>query len=146
MSHLLVIATIAGRRCALRAGDVQSVIDLGTITPVPCTPDFVSGITALRSQALTVIDARRAIGFTERDWPSDHRAVVVWISGHSYALQVDAIEDVESGTVDTSEVPGGFGSRWARVARGMIETGAGPALLIDLPTLIVCPENSGEAA
>lgn len=60
---LLVIAQIAGRRCALSALDVKSVIEIGTITPIPRAPVWIAGITALRSQALTVIDCRRALGF-----------------------------------------------------------------------------------
>ena len=63
--QLLVIAQIAGRRCALSANDVKSVIELGTVTPVPRAPDFITGITALRSQSLTVIDCRRALGLAE---------------------------------------------------------------------------------
>ena len=33
MNDLLVMVQIAGRRCALRASDVQSVIELGAVTP-----------------------------------------------------------------------------------------------------------------
>ncbi len=146
MNELLVMATIAGRRCAFRADDVQSVIDLGSVTPVPHTPDFVAGMTALRSQTLTVIDTRRAIGLGSSEWTSDHRAVVVLIAGFSYALLVDEIEDVTTGLAQTGTIPGGFGAQWARVATGMIETRTGPALLIDLPILIAGPDRSEVAA
>ncbi|NQX93710.1 MAG: chemotaxis protein CheW [Erythrobacter sp.] len=146
MSDLLVMAQIAGRRCALHAGDVKSVIELGAITPVPRSPDFIAGITALRSQALTVIDCRLAIGFRELHWNTDHRAAVVKVGGHSYALMVDAIEDIATGQSSPDTVPGGFGEEWSRVATGMVETAIGPALLIDLPALIAGPEALGAAA
>lgn len=136
MNELLVMAQIAGRRCALQAHDVQSVIELGNITPVPSTPDFIAGITALRSQALTVIDCRLALGFDAADWATDHRAAAVSVGGHAYALMVDAIEDVTTSVAEPEQVSGGFGEEWARVATGMIETGIGPALLIDLAALI----------
>ena len=64
MTELLVVIQIAGRRCALSAHDVKSVIELGSIAPVPRAPDFITGITALRSQSLTVIDCRRALGLS----------------------------------------------------------------------------------
>ena len=92
--QLLVIAQIAGRRCALCALDVKSVIEIGTVTPIPRAPAWIAGITALRSQALTVIDCRRALGLGSDDWATDHRAVVVAEGGHSFALMVDSIEDI----------------------------------------------------
>lgn len=146
MNDLLVMAQIAGRRCALQAGDVKSVIELGTITPVPRSPDFIAGITALRSQALTVIDCRLALGFPSLEWPTDHRAAVVAVGGHSYALMVDAIEDIATGQSEPDGIPGGFGAEWTRVATGMVETAIGPALMIDLSALIAGPDAIGAAA
>lgn len=146
MNDLLVMAQIAGRRCAMHAGDVKSVIELGTITPVPRSPDFIAGITALRSQALTVIDCRRALGFPPTQWSTDHRAAVVLVGGHSYALMVDAIEDIATGETLPDSVPGGFGPEWSRISSGMVETAIGPALLIDLPALIAGPDTLGAAA
>lgn len=146
MNDLLVMAQIAGRRCALQAHDVQSVIEIGTVTPVPRTPDFIAGITALRSQALTVIDCRRALGFDPSDWSLDHRAVVVSVAGYSYALMIDSIEDITTAMGDPEPIPGGFGAEWSRVATGLIETRIGPALRIDLAALIAGPEPLGVAA
>ncbi|MEE4207319.1 MAG: chemotaxis protein CheW [Erythrobacter sp.] len=144
MNDLLVMTQIAGRRCALHAHDVSSVIEIGAVTPVPRTPAFIAGITAMRSQALTVIDCRLALGFERDGWATDHRAVVVAVAGHSYALRVDAIEDITTGSAEAGQVPGGFGPEWSRVATGMIETGIGPALLLDLPALIAGPASAGE--
>jgi purine-binding chemotaxis protein CheW len=142
--QLLVILQIAGRRCALSALDVKSVIETGAITPVPRAPSWIAGITALRSQALTVIDCRRAIGLaangSEGDWPTDHRAAVVSEGGHSYALLVDGIEDITTAAGEPGQIPGGFGAEWSRVAAGMIETMAGPALLLDCAALLAGPD------
>ncbi len=146
MNDLMVMAIIAGRRCALHACDVQSVIELGHVTPVPRTPDYIAGITALRSQALTVVDCRRAIGVDPAEFESDTRAAVVKIGGHSYALVVDAIEDISTAVIEPGEVLGGFGEEWSRVSAGMVETEAGPALLIDLEALIAGPESIADAA
>jgi purine-binding chemotaxis protein CheW len=143
---LLVIAQIGGRRCALSALDVKSVIEIGSITPVPRAPAWIAGITALRSQALTVIDCRAAIGLVAGgsggNWPTDHRAIVVSEGGHSYALRVDGIEDITTAAGEAGQVPGGFGPEWSRIATGMIETMAGPALMIDLGALLAGPETA----
>lgn len=146
MNDLLVMAQIAGRRCALHAHDVLSVIEIGAITPVPRTSEFIAGITAMRSQTLTVIDCRRALGFDPDQWSLDHRAIVVAVAGYSYALRIDSIEDVTTSMDQVSQVPGGFGPEWSRVATGLIETRVGPALLLDLQTLIAGPDALGAAA
>lgn len=138
--NLFVIVQIAGRRCALSALDVKSVIELGAITPVPRTPDCIAGITALRSQTLTVIDCRLALGLggggDGDSWPTDERAAVASHGGHSYALMVDRIEDITTAVGEPGQIPGGFGAQWSRVASGMIETMVGPALLVDLAALL----------
>lgn len=146
MNSLLVMSQIAGRRCAFEAHDVQSVIEIGTVTPVPRTPDFITGITAMRSQALTVIDCRAAMGFDPSHYALDHRAIVASAGGHAYALRIDSIEDIATGVGDVGSVPGGFGKQWARVATGLVETRVGPALLIDLEALIAGPEGFPVAA
>ena len=146
MGELLVIAQIAGRRCAFGALDVKSVIEIGGITPIPRAPHWIAGITALRSQALTVIDCRRALGIggvlAGGDWPTDHRAAVVSEGGHAYALLVDTIEDITTAAGEVGQVPGGFGPEWSRIATGMIETMAGPALLIDIAALLAGPDTA----
>ncbi len=136
MNDLLVIIEIAGRRCALRADDVRSVIELGTVAPVPGAPELIVGITALRSQTLTVIDCRKALGFDPSRMPTDERAAVVTVDGHSYALTVDAIEDIATSTSEPQDVAGGFGREWSGAAVGMIETTLGPALLLEIVELI----------
>lgn len=146
MNSLLVMAQIAGRRCAFPAPDVQSVIEIGTVTPIPRTPEYITGLTAMRSQALTVLDCRMAIGFDAAQFPIDHRAVVASHHGDCYALRVDAIEDICTKLSEPGEVPGGFGTQWSRIAKGLVETQVGPALLLDLETMIAGHASFGVAA
>lgn len=136
MSELLLIVTIAERRCALRASDVQSVIETGSITPIPRAPAHVTGLSALRSQALTVIDCRSSIGFDPESYGTDLRAPVVSIDGHAYALQVDTVEDISTTSDEATHVAGGFGDAWMRIADGMVETPEGPALVLKVDALV----------
>lgn len=144
MSQLLLLAKVAGRRCAFRAEDVQSVIETTTITPVPLAPAHVAGLSALRSQALTVIDCRKAIGCKDAQdgVEPDLRAAVVSVDGHSYALLVDQVEDVTEASSAPQAIPGGFGKAWSRVAHGMVETGSGPVLLLKTDTIVEGPSQS----
>lgn len=138
MNALYVIVEIDGRLAAIDAAEVQSVIEIEQIYPVPRAAAHVAGLTAMRSQSLTVIDCRKALGL-HGDTPGE-RAPVVRIAGHSYALLVDAVDDVLEARSDALPVPGGFGAGWQRIGRGMIETDRGPALLVDVEALVAGPE------
>ena len=139
MNELLLMCTIAGRRAAITAIEVQSVIEVETITPIPGTPEFILGLTALRSQALTVIDCALAIGLEGGTRSAERRAAVVEIDKHLYALLVDEAHDVGEARSDPVAVPGGFGEGWQRAARGMVETDGGPTLLIHIEALVSGP-------
>ena len=141
MTELLLQCRIAGRPAAFLACDVQSVIAIEEITPIPGTPDFILGLTALRSQALTVIDCARAIGMEYSGSADEMRAAVVEIDGHPYAFLVDAAYDVGDALGEPIAVPGGFGGDWQRVARGLVETENGPTLLLDTSALIAAPRQ-----
>lgn len=142
MNELYLMCTIAGQRVALPALRVQSVIELVDITPIPGTPSFVAGLTALRSQALTVIDCARAIGIEAKECARERRAAVVEIEDHPYALMVDEARDVGEARSAALAVPGGFGPAWQRVARGLIETDGAPALLLDVEMLVAGPHEA----
>ena len=146
MSDLVILVDIAGRKCALDASDVASVIEVDRTTPVPCTPAHIVGLTALRSQALTVIDCRLAIDSSNPPVAASERSPVVKVDGHSYALLVDAVHDVAAARSEPSLIEGGFGDNWNDVAHGMLETDLGPALLVNINNLVRGPAQRIEAA
>lgn len=139
MNELLLMCRIAGRRAAIPALQVKSVIEVEAITPIPRAPDFIVGLTALRSQALTVVDCRRALGLERMEIVSGTRAAVVEFEGHTYALLVEQAYDVAEAQSEPDVIPGGFGEEWQRVSKGMVETAEGPALLVSVEKLIEGP-------
>ena len=145
MSQVLLICLIAGRRAAIPTERVLSVIEIETVTPIPMAPPFIVGVTALRSQALTVIDCRVALGFPAGDRVTGSRAAVIEHDGHRYALMVDDAYDVAEALSEPAPVPGGFGEGWRQAARGMVETESGPALLVAVEQLILGPSQGALA-
>ena len=145
MTQLLLMCLIAGRRAAIPTDRVLSVIELEAVTPIPATPEFIVGLTALRSQALTVIDCRVSLGFPPSERVIGSRAAVIEHEGHRYALLVDEAFDVTQAQSDPVPVPGGFGDGWRDAARGMIETESGPALLVDVEQLVLGPRHAAAA-
>lgn len=146
MNELVLTLVIAGRRTAIRAPQVHSVVDLGAVSPVPRAPEYVRGLTALRSAAMTVIDCALALGLkSDRTELAGRRAAVIEDGGHLYALLVDDVDDVVESHTAPAPVPGEAGTGWERAAHGMIETASGPALLID-PLVFTHCEPSARAA
>ena len=142
MAELLLIVRIAGERVALPAGEVECVVDLEDVVPVPRTAPHVAGLAALRSRVLTVIDARVSLGGK----PTDSReAVVVPADGHAFALVVDAVEDVveAEGALQPAAVP--LAPGWSRVARGTVEAGGGLVLVLDPQALVTGPIEQAAA-
>jgi purine-binding chemotaxis protein CheW len=137
MNELLLVVTIAGERVALEAAAVESVVELDALTPVPRAPAHVAGLSALRSRVLTVIDCMRSLelGTTDRS-DGIREAAVVEFDGHHYALIVDVVEDVVEAQTDPAPVRAAMGAGWERVSKGMVETEAGPLLLVDVAALI----------
>jgi len=145
VADLLLVAVIAGERVAIPAADVESVVEIEAITPVPRAPAHVAGLAALRSRVLTVIDCRAALEL-ERAASGSREAIVVEADGHAYALLVDTVEDVFEHDGPVEPIRTAIGSGWHRAARGTVDTSAGLMLLIDTHALLAGPAALAAAA
>jgi purine-binding chemotaxis protein CheW len=141
MDKLYLIATIAGQAVAIRAGLVESVVDLGAVAPVPLAPRHVAGLAALRSKVLTVICCECALGLPETG-RTGGRAVVVSIDGHHYGLLVGSIEDARVIDEQPQPIRARLEPGWARVAIGMLDFDGEALLLIDPERIIAGPEEA----
>ena len=147
MNELLLIVSIAGGRVALLAADVESVVEIDTLIPVPRAPGHLAGLSALRSRVLTVIDCQRSLelGATDLNDGKLHEAAVVELDGHHYALTVDAVEDVVEAMSEPAPIRAAMGDGWERVSKGMVETEEGPLLLVDIASLVAGPGAEARA-
>lgn len=150
METSLLLVSIGDEIAAMETSAVQSVVELEDINPVPCLPEHIVGLCALRSKAITVVDCRRALGLppaaqeTEQD--TSRMAVVVELENFVYGLVIDAVVDVIPFEQEPAKVRTKLDTGWARVTRGMVETPAGPAQLVDPQKLVDGPRQSRRAA
>lgn len=144
MADLLLIVRIAGRRVALPAGEVEAVVELEGLTPVPGAAPHLSGLSALRSRVLTVIDARAALGLGAASGVPGE-AIVVPSGGHTYALLVEQVEDVVEVQGDPMPVRASPGHGWDRVVTGMVEAGEDLLLAVNPHALIAGPPQEAAA-
>ena len=143
MNEMLLVVMLNGRRAALPAIEVNSVIELTEVTPVPCAAAHVAGLAALRSRPLTVIDCAAVLGVAAGppDWRRQ-RAVVVEHQGHLYGLLVEAADDIVAALDEPRPLGADPGPGWQRVALGRVETEAGALLLLDVAALVAGPDQS----
>lgn len=136
MAELLLIVRLAGRRVALPAREIEAVVELEGVTPVPGAAVHIAGLSALRSRVLTVIDSRASLGLPADEAESLAEAIVVPSGGHTYALLVEQIEDVIEAAGEPGPVQAPPGPGWERVAKGVVEANGDLLLLAD-PHLII---------
>jgi purine-binding chemotaxis protein CheW len=124
---------------ALPAGDVESVVEIEAIVPVPGAAPHLAGLAALRSRVVTVVDCAASLEAARDESEPRRDAVVAVIEGHPYALLVDGVEDVVEveGGVEESTAPAAAG--WRRIARGLVHVGDRMLLLVDVAALVAGP-------
>ena len=139
METLVLICSIAGQRVALPANDIESVVEIDSITPVPLVARHVAGLFALRSRVLTIIDSIAALELGATEIGDAMQAVIVGWEGHPYGLLVDHVEDVVTSDATIGAVRAALSDGWARAAKGVVEHDGEALLLIDPAALIAGP-------
>lgn len=136
MDRLYLFATLAGTRIAVETGEVEAVVRLAEVSPVPGMGAHIAGLSALRSRVLTIIDVAALIHGVASPPVERGLAIIADISGHSYGLMVDGVTDICR--VPEGELPlrGQIGPAWAPYARAIVEHEGHPWLLVSLATFI----------
>lgn len=135
MSELFLLARIAGRDVALRSEEVESVVDIVDVVPIPRAAEHVRGLAALRSRVVTVIDPALALGLG-RPSASARRAVITRVDGHHYAVLVESLEDVAPCDLQPLSTGLALDAGWATTAIGMVDRSGTPVLALDISRLL----------
>lgn len=138
MSGLFLIVRMAGETVALSAAEVEAVVEIDSIVPVPGTAPHILGLAALRSRVVTVVDCAASLEGESGPGGTCRDAVVAVIDGHPYALLVDSVEDVIE--IEGSDpLPAEAVAGWRRAARFMVETEGKLLLVVDVAALVAGP-------
>lgn len=136
MNNLFLFAIVAGTPVAVRSTEVEGVVRIGNVTPVPAVPSHVKGLTTLRSRVLTVLDIAQLVSPKQVIQPERNFAIVCDISGHSYGLLVDEILDICEVDPNITPISGLTNSKWKRYAKGYVQNGDQAHLLVSLTQFI----------
>jgi purine-binding chemotaxis protein CheW len=136
MSQLYLFARIAGTPIAVASGEVEAVVKLGDVSPVPGMPLHIAGLSALRSRVLTVIDAAALIRGSATPAAERSLAIVADIAGHSYGLMVDAVTDICAVADGEQSLRGTLDAAWRPHGQALINGPEGVSLLVSLASFI----------
>ncbi len=94
------IATLIGEKeIAFRVVDIEAILDVQKITPVPGLPNFVLGVCNVRGEITSVIDIQRVLGIESRRQKTRRqkaaeKMVIIRNNRFSVCCIVDAVLDV----------------------------------------------------
>lgn len=73
---------------------VQEVLRITEIAPVPGAPSYVLGIINLRGSVVTVIDTRCRFGLASKEADDLSRIIIVEVNGNVIGMLVDSVAEV----------------------------------------------------
>ena len=141
MMNLYLVAHIAGTQVAISTGEVESVVSIGEIVPIPAAPKRVAGMFALRSRVVTLIDAGWMVSGVRTPAAEDATAIVAEIGGHVYGFLTDTVEDVVTVATDQIRETGGIAQGWNGFATGVARMEERTLLVVRLENFITAPRR-----
>ena len=78
----------------IKVMQVQEVLRMTEIAPVPGAPHYVLGIINLRGNVVTVIDSRKRFGLPDKEPDDSTRIVIIEAGDHVVGILVDSVAEV----------------------------------------------------
>ena len=116
---------------------VQEVLRMTEIAPVPGAPGCVSGIINLRGNVVTVVDARELFGLVRNDSTDQTRIMIVEINKLIVGLLVDSVAEVvniQNSEIDSAPSIGNDDN--SRYIQGVYSKNGEILILVDLNRLM----------
>ncbi|MEJ2680274.1 MAG: chemotaxis protein CheW [Gammaproteobacteria bacterium] len=85
---------LADETYGINVMQVQEVIRVTDIAPVPGAPNYVLGIINLRGKVVTVIDTRERFGLLTEDMTDNSRVVIIEAGKSVIGMLVDSVAEV----------------------------------------------------
>jgi len=89
-----VTFNLDSEKYGIKVMQVQEVLRMTEIAPVPGAPHYVLGIINLRGSVVTVIDTRRRFGLLDTEADDETRIVIVEADNNVVGILVDSVAEV----------------------------------------------------
>ena len=122
---------------AINVMQVQEVLRVTEIAPVPGAPDYVLGIINLRGNVVTVIDARKRFGLMSREPDDASRIVIIEANGQVVGILVDSVaEVVDLAMSEIESAPNVGNDESSKYIQGVASREGELIILVDLNKLL----------
>jgi len=116
---------------------VQEVLRVSEIAPVPGAPDYVLGIINLRGNVVTVIDTRKRFGLIPKEMDDSTRIVIIESDDQVVGILVDSVAEVVDLRVSEMEAAPNVGTEEsAKFIQGVASHDNELLILVDLNRLL----------
>ncbi len=85
---------LSDEKYGINVMQVQEVLRITEIAPVPGAPAYVLGIINLRGNVVTVIDTRNRFGLMSKETDDSSRVVIIETEDHIIGILVDSVAEV----------------------------------------------------
>ncbi|OOZ37244.1 chemotaxis protein CheW [Solemya velesiana gill symbiont] len=137
----LVTFKLAEERYGINVMQVQEVLPVGEITPVPGSPAYVLGIINLRGNVVTIFDARNHFGLPGVEVSPASRILIIESDRQIVGMLVDSVaEVVELGEDEITPAPNLGNAESSRYIRGVATLEGELLVVVDLNNLLTDDE------
>lgn len=132
-----VTFSLQGETYGIDVMQVQEVLRLTEIVPVPGGPAHVRGIINLRGQVVTVLDSHSRLGLAPREPGPTSRILIAEAKGQTLGILVDsvsAVVDIRPSEIETAPSVGN--REGSKYIRGVYHRNGQMVILMDLNRLV----------
>ncbi len=128
-------------RYGINVMQVQEVLRMTEIAPVPGAPDYVLGIINLRGNVVTVMDTRKRFALPQHEADDATRIVIIEAEDQVVGILVDSVAEVVYLDQPDIESPPNVGNEESsRYIQGVANREDGLLILVDLNKLLTDEE------
>ena len=132
---------LADETYGINVMQVQEVLRVTEIAPVPGAPDYVLGIINLRGNVVTVLDTRKRFNLPATEEDDSTRIVIIESGQNVVGIQVDSVaEVVELRRSEVEISPNGGNDESAKYIEGVASNDDQLLILIDINKLLSAEE------
>lgn len=130
----MVVFAVDGREYALPLAQVDEVVRMVAVIPVPAGPDWLAGIVDLRGTLIPMIDLRPRLGLAPTEPDPNAMFVVASKGERTVGVLADAVRDVLTVPAAETERPDDL-TEGEGIVAAVVRSADGAVLVLDLDRL-----------
>ena len=85
---------INGQTMGIDMLNVEKIIKLSKISPIPDSPDYLEGIINMQNCLIPVINLKKTFNFSSKDVSPDSNIIIVYYQNKRSGIIVDSVNDI----------------------------------------------------